>query len=238
MRKLLSLIVILALWQTAALLADSVVLPGPVATAAALYGCADLIMIHGAHSLYRVLAGIATALAAGVPLGILMGYNRTADRVLAPFAYLAGPVPKVAMLPLFMLFMGIGEWPKLFIIFIVMVFQVILSVRDSLKALPAEYFIPYYAAKAGTGKITLDILLPASLTGIFTAVRIGIATAVSVLFFAETFGTRYGMGFFIMDSWVRLEYARMYGGIAVLGVLGYALAFGLDFLEKKICKWK
>jgi NitT/TauT family transport system permease protein len=64
------------------------------------------------------------------------------------------------------------------------------------------------------------------------------ATAISVLFFTETFGTQYGMGYFIMDAWMRVNYLEMYSGIVVLSVIGLVLFISIDFVERHMCSWQ
>jgi len=71
-----------------------------------------------------------------------------------------------------------------------------------------------------------------------TATRLALGTAISILFFTETFGTQYGMGFFIMDSWLRVNYLDMYAGIVVLSFIGFCLFVSIDYLERKICSWR
>ena len=83
-----------------------------------------------------------------------------------------------------------------------------------------------------------DIILPASLPKFITAVRVAMATAVSVLFFTETFGTQYGMGYFIMDAWLRVNYLEMYAGIVVLSLIGLLLFGVIDLIEHYACRWQ
>lgn len=71
-----------------------------------------------------------------------------------------------------------------------------------------------------------------------TSLRVAMATAVSVLFFTETFGTTYGMGYFIMDAWMRVNYLEMYSGIAVLSNIGLILFSTIDYIERKTCSWQ
>ena len=76
------------------------------------------------------------------------------------------------------------------------------------------------------------------MTKLSTAVRVAMATAVSVLFFTETFGTQYGMGYYIMDAWLRVNYLEMYAGILVLSVMGLLLFGIIDCFEHVACRWQ
>lgn len=195
-------------------------------------------MVHTLYSLWRLLAGVALSMTVGTALGILIGYCKSLRKLLSPVIYALAPVPKIALLPLVMLLFGIGEWAKIFIIFIVMVFQVILAVSGAVLHIPEEYFLPLRTVRASHIFIIRKVVLPASLPELFTALRIGLATGISVLFFSETFGTRWGLGFYIMDMWMRLDYGKMALGICMMALIGWGATTLADFAEKKICKWR
>lgn len=63
-------------------------------------------------------------------------------------------------------------------------------------------------------------------------------TAISILFFAEGYGTNYGIGYYIMDAWNRIDYISMYSGIVVISLLGFGMFTLIDMLEEKLCRWK
>ena len=123
-------------------------------------------------------------------------------------------------------------------IFFIVVFQIIIAVRDGIRSLPAETFYPLYSLGASWWQVFTNVIIPASLPKFMTAIRVAMATAVSVLFFTETFGTKYGMGYFIMDAWLRVNYLEMYAGIVVLSVIGLLLFIVIDGLEHYFCRWQ
>jgi NitT/TauT family transport system permease protein len=137
-----------------------------------------------------------------------------------------------------MLSFGIGEASKIIMIMLIVLFQVIVAARDAVKDIPKETYYSYSSLGASKGRIFKDIVLPASLSGLLTSIRIGLGTAISVLFFTETFGTKYGMGYFIMDSWMRVNYLEMYAGIVVLSIIGFLLFMLVDKLEDRVCRWR
>lgn len=198
----------------------------------------DTIAIHAVYSLERIASGIFLAVLIGVPLGVLMGYVAKFDTFLAPIIYLTYPVPKIALLPILMLLCGIGEMPKILMIFLIVIFQLLVALRDGIKSIPAEIFYPLYSLGASFWQIFAKILWPAVLPNFITALRVAMGTAISVLFFTETFGTKYGMGYFIMDAWLRVNYLDMYAGIMVLSLMGLLLFGILDLCEYYFCKWK
>ncbi|MGL5270216.1 MAG: ABC transporter permease [Selenomonadaceae bacterium] len=198
----------------------------------------ESIAIHGVYSLWRIMAGLFLAIAVGLPLGVLLGYFPKMDKILSPLVYLTYPIPKIALLPVVMLLFGVGETAKILLIFLIVVFQVIVAVRDGIRLIPAETYYPLNSLGASFYCIFCEILWPASLPKFITAVRVAMATAISVLFFTETFGTQFGMGYFIMDAWLRVNYLEMYAGIFVLSLLGLALFGIIDLLERCFCSWQ
>ena len=196
------------------------------------------IAVHSLYSLWRIAAGLILAIVIGLPLGVVMGYFPKVDRFLAPLVYLTYPIPKIALLPILMLLFGIGDSSKIVMIFLIIVFQVVVAVRDGIRSIPKETYYPLYSLGASFTDIFYEVLWPASLPKFITAVRVALATAISVLFFTETFGTQYGMGYFIMDAWLRVNYLEMYSGIVVLSLIGLLLFTIIDVIEHYSCQWQ
>jgi len=196
------------------------------------------IKIHLLHSLYRITTGVAVSVLIGVPLGYLMGYYPKVDKALSPLVYFTYPIPKLALLPVVMLLFGLGEISKLIMIIMIIVFQIIITARDAVKDIPEETFRSLHSLGASRMQKLTEVLIPASLPELLTSIRIALGTAISILFFTETFGTEYGMGYFIMDAWMRVNYLEMYTGIVTLSLMGFAIFAAIDFLENTICSWR
>lgn len=230
---------LLIVWQLLAMAFQIAFIPAPLAVLeniAAIFF--SKIALHLLLSLWRIFAGLAASVLIGVPLGLCMGYFSAWNKHLSPLVYFTYPIPKIALLPLVMLVFGLSEFSKIFMIMLIVVFQVTVSMRDAVKAIPKETFYSMISLGARRRDIFKLAVLPASLPTLFSSVRVSLGTALSVLFFTETFGTQYGLGYFIMDSWMRINYVDMFSGILILGVLGLAL-FGLvDLLERRVCRWK
>ena len=228
----------LAFWWAVAQLLQMPVIPSPELVLLRLVQkFPDTIAVHAGYSLLRIVLGLLAAVAVGYPVGIVMGYFPRVNRLLAPTLYLTYPVPKIALLPVAMLLFGVGEASKLLLVFLIIVFQVVVAVRDAVAAIPSETYAPLRVLGAAFLQIVRHIIVPASLPKFITAVRVAMATAISVLFFTETFGTRYGIGYYIMDAWLRVNYLDMYAGIVVLGMMGLLLFILLDWTERRLCAW-
>ena len=226
------------LWAGMAYLLQMPVIPSPVQVLLRLVQkFPDTIAVHAGYSLMRIVLGLFAAVAVGYPIGVLMGYFPRVNRLLAPILYLTYPVPKIALLPVVMLLFGVGEQSKLLLVFLIIVFQVVVAVRDAVAAIPVETDAPLRVLGASFVQIVRHIIVPASLPKFITAVRVAMATAISVLFFTETFGTQYGIGYYIMDAWLRVNYLDMYAGIVVLSAMGLLLFILLDWTERRLCAW-
>jgi len=225
-------------WTAAAHLLNMPVIPPPEQVMVRLSQIfLDTIAVHSAYSFMRLSIGLLTAVLIGYPVGVVMGYFGRINRVLSPIIYLTYPIPKIALLPVVMLLFGVGELSKLLLVFFILVFQIIVTVRDAVAGIPPETYVPLRVLGASFGQMMHHIILPASLPKFITAIRVAMATAISVLFFTETFGTRYGIGYFIMDAWLRVNYLDMYAGIVVLSAIGLLLFAVFDGLERKLCRW-
>ena len=220
MKKWIGISIGCVIWQLMSWIIAKRIFPAPLDVFLHLLSQWSIVMGHSLLSLYRLTAGMLLAVGLGMPLGILLGYFKKLSDMVSPIVYFLAPIPKIALLPLIMLFFGIGDGSKIFIIFIIMIFQVVVAVYDAVQQIPKDYFLSFYTIKASHRAILWHIVIPGALPGVFTAIRLGLATSLSVLFFAETFGTTWGLGFYIMDMWMRLNYAGMYSGIIVLGSIG------------------
>lgn len=226
------------LWLLAALSLNMEALPSPQL----VYGdwhkaLAKGIVQHGSTSLFRVLISLASALAIALLIAIPMGMNKLVNNSLGPLLYFSYPIPKLALLPIVMILMGIGEGAKITVIVLIIVFQLIIAIRDAIMNIPAENYALLTALGATVYEKFLHITFPATLPTILSSVRVSIGIALSALFFTETFGTTYGLGFYITDCWMRRDYLQMYFGIVVLALIGLALFVLLDVTEKLCCRW-
>lgn len=230
---------LLALWHLASALINRPVLPSPLAV-----GHAFVLALPrglGRHllvSAWRVVASILGAVAVAVPAGLGLGLSPTANRLAAPAIYLVYPIPKIVFLPVILLLLGIGNLSKLFIIILILFFQVLVVVRDEAANIRPELIASVRSLGAGRRAIFRFVYLPACLPAVLTSLRLSIGTAIAVLFFAESFATTSGLGYYIIvETWGRLAYAEMYAGVVAMSLLGLTLYFVVDGLERRLCPW-
>lgn len=232
-------LILVIIWYIVSLIVKLAIVPSPFTVFIHMFQIfREKIAIHVLFSLDRIVKGIAISILIGVPLGFLMGYFEKVDKVLSPLMYFAYPVPKIALLPIIMVLFGLGEASKLIMIVLIIIFQITITSRDAVKDIPQESFRSLQSLGASKLQIFTEIIAPASLSEVLTASRLALGTAISILFFTETFGTEYGMGYFIMDSWMRVNYLDMYSGIIVLSFIGFLLFISIDITENRVCSWR
>ncbi len=236
---IVAFIIIFGLWQVTAIIISKPLFPPPYAIIINIIRTFRKgIAIHVIYSFIRIIVGLLFTLIIGIPVGILMGYFKKIDLILSPIIYFSYPIPKIALLPIVMLIFGLGDLTKIVMIFLITFFPVVVNIKDEVKNIPEDVFYTMYSLGATNIQIIKEIVFPGSLKAILTSLRISIGTAISVLFFTENFGTEYGMGYFIMDSWMRINYIQMYSGILILSIIGLFLFILIDILEEILCPWR
>ncbi len=245
----LGTIVLLAAWQALAWVVGSGMLPLRARTNI-LPGPLEVFPIFvqrlprelGRHflvSLWRVVASMALAVALAVPAGLAMGQSRQLNRLLSPLVYLTYPVPKVVLVPVVVLFFGVGDLAKIVVITLILFFQILVLVRDAAATLRPELLNSVRSLGAGRRALFLYVYLPASLPAVLTALRVSVGTAVAVLYVAELYATQQGLGYYIfLEGSTLFDYPAMYAGIVALALLGLGLYFSVDWLERQLCPWE
>ena len=136
-----------------------------------------------------------------------------------------------------MLLFGLGESTKVIMIVLIILFQLVIGLRDSLRQIPRDKLALMSSLGANYWQCLRHVYLPAILPDSLSALRIALGTAISVLFVTETYGSTLGMGGYIVEAWMRVNYLDMYGGIMMLSLMGFSLFLIIDTLEWLICPW-
>lgn len=238
---LLATVILFVFWQFLAMLVSRPILPTPLAVLATL-GTELLsgnLIVHFLASLWRVLASTLLAVVTAAPAGMILGQSKRLNDLFSPLIYLLYPIPKVVLVPIVLLFFGLGDLPKIIIIFLILFFQILVLVRDSAAGLRPELIQSVRSLGAGRRALFRFVYLPASLPAVLTALRQSVGTAVAVLYVAELFATQRGLGYYIyLNGSTLFNYPAMYGGVLMMSLLGLGLYFGVDLLERRLCPWK
>ncbi|MER3400312.1 MAG: ABC transporter permease [Thermoflexus sp.] len=236
---LFAVVVLLGIWHVLALAVQRPILPTPWAVGAALWrGLQGELAWHLLASAGRVLVSILLSIVTAAPLGLLLGLSPRLHRLVSPFLYLLYPIPKVVLVPVLILFFGVGDAAKILLISLILFFQILVLVRDAAAGIRPELVLSVRSLGAGRRALFRFVYLPASLPAILTAVRQSIGTAVAVLYLSELLATRYGLGYYIyIQASTFFDYPAMYGGIVLMSGLGLALYLVVDALERRWCRW-
>lgn len=233
-------LVLLAIWSISSMAAESMALPPPTLVFSVFFR--DLLsgelIPHIAISAFRAGYGILLALSFAVPIGLVTGREERVDRHLAPMIYLLYPIPHIVLLPLIILLFGIGNFSKIFLIALIVFFQILVTTRDASRNVNQYFIYSMLSLGADKWQVYRHVVFPATLPKILTALRIGIGTSIAILFFTESFATTKGLGYLIMDSWGRANYVELYSGIIGMAFLGFFLYILLERVEKRVCRWK
>lgn len=236
---LLALLVLLCLWQIGSMLVDQPILPSPWIVIRVFFEeLSQGLVRHFLASLWRVLASATLAIFVAAPAGLILGQSSRLNRIFSPFIYLLYPFPKVVLVPILIMVFGIGDLPKILIIFIILFFQILVLVRDQAAGLQPELIQSVRSLGAGRRALFRYVYLPSSLPAILTALRQSVGTAVAVLYIAELFATRYGLGYYIyLKGSTLFDYPAMYAGIIAMSLLGFGLYYVVEWMERILCPW-
>lgn len=231
-------IIVVIFWYMLHLLLGDKLIPGPWQTAVTFVRLlGEDLLLHVGVSLFRIISAIGISVLIGVPAGLWLGLGKKADSVVSPIVYILYPLPKIAFLPIFMIIFGLGNLSKIVLIITVIIFQILLAARDGVKEIPEELFFSVRSLGLNQRQIYYELVLPAVLPRILSALRISTGISISVLFFGENFATAYGIGYFIMNSWSMVDYPDMFAGILALSIMGILIFKALDAIEKNLCPW-
>ncbi|ACV21285.1 ABC transporter permease [Slackia heliotrinireducens] len=235
---LLAIMFILAGWQLTAMALGSAALPEVLPALQNVVMYFDEIAPAFGVSLYRVVIAMVIGTVLAIPLGLVCGRSPRVDAVFAPVLYFLYPLPKVVLLPVFIVLLGLADAPKIALIALTIFFQVLVTVRDATKSVPEDSVLSVRSLGASRLDIYRHVIVPATLPELFTAQRISSGTAVAILFFAESFAGSTGLGYFIADAWALLNYPKMFAGIIAMAVLGVILYEIFDIAERRLTRWR
>ena len=195
------------------------------------------IYLHIGYSFYRIISSVILAILIGIPIGILIGINKKVRNILSPIIYLLYPIPKIAFLPIFMVLFGIGDKSKILLMITIIIFQIIISTRDAVLQIDDNILIASKLMKFNILNVCYHVIFPSIAPKLFSALRISIGISISALFFSENYATKYGIGYFIMNSWSMVDYNEMFVGIIILSIISLLIYKTIDFIEKIVCPW-
>lgn len=188
-------------------------------------------------SLEPLLLGFCVAALVGIPVGLLIGRYRSADAALGVYITAGYAMPLVALIPLFMLWFGLGFLVKVVIVVVMTVFPIVINTRAGVRAVPRSLTEVGTSFTASEFAIMRKIILPATVPHIMTGLRLGIGRAVIAIVIAEFFTAIGGLGGQIILAGQRFDTAGLFVPVTVLMVLGVGLTRLVGWLETKVAPW-
>lgn len=242
--RLGSIVAILVIWQVLIgvfSVVPAFLLPPPTAILAALGQLLNQAsFINDVEVTFvRVVAAAILASVPGVILGLAMGWSRTVKALVFPIVTATYPLPKVALLPLFMLVFGIGDRAFVITTAIAATFLVMFNSMRGVSDIGTLYFEVAQDNDVDSAYTYFrEILLPGALPMIFTGLRLTLNTALLVTISIEFVAARHGIGAFIWSNWNTLQTAQMYAAVFVVSLAGVAITYGLEWAAEYSMPWR
>ncbi|NCC65299.1 MAG: ABC transporter permease [Spirochaetia bacterium] len=192
---------------------------------------------HIGWSLSRVMIGYVSACLVGVVLGFLVGWFKMGEAIIKPFYSVLRSIPSIAWIPLAILWLGIGEQSKYFIIFISTMLFIMTNAIDGVRSVDPE--IIKVARMFGTKEqqIFFHIVLPFSVPQIFNGLQVGLGAAWATVLAAEMVRSSEGVGWLILMGQTSMNMTQVFAGIIIIGMIGLILALLMRWVESKLCAW-
>lgn len=237
--------VVLALWFVVGRweLVNPLFLPGPGEVLLTGYelvvdGYRDVTLFaHILISIGRALAAFALAAALGIPIGLLMGMSPTFNALLDPFVQFLRPLPKLALIPLVIIWFGIGEFSKILLIFLATFLTIAVASAAAVMTVSEGRMRAALTLGVNRWQLFRYVLLPSALPDLFTGVRVGIGIGWTTLVAAEMIASSSGLGWMVMNASAYLRTDIVMLGIVILGVSGYLLDLSIVAGQRYWVHW-
>jgi ABC-type nitrate/sulfonate/bicarbonate transport system permease component len=240
--SVLSPLVLLALWETCAHVGwvDTRFFPAPSAILRELLAmiASGELWEHVAVSVTRILIGFTLGAIPGIVIGLAMGLSPIFHAVMQPIVHATFPIPKVAVLPLFILLLGLGEASKYAIIAVSVVYLVLINTNEGVRQINPVHFDVGRSFGASKWMMFLDVALPGALPQILTGLKTSLGVALLVIVAAEFVGAKSGIGYLIWNSWQIFAIEKMYVGLVITALLGFASAAVFNVAERVLVPWR
>jgi NitT/TauT family transport system permease protein len=238
----IALSVVLALWQLAGAtsLVNPLFLPTPSAICRAIYQLAvsGALWHHLSWSLMRIGVGWVIGTIAGVAVGFAIGLFTLARSIGITFISALFPIPKIALLPLLILWLGIGEEPKIATIALGVFFSTAISVYSGVDAVPRNLIRMAQSFNVPFSTIVRRVIWPGALPSILAGFRITASVALLLVVSAEMIGAEFGIGAFVLRAGNLMQTDQLLAGVVILSLFGLAVGKLISLLEARLLHWR
>jgi len=196
------------------------------------------LLAHVWFSIKRVLIGFAIAVVSGIPIGLAIGLNRYVRAIVKPIFDLFKPMPPIAWISLAILWFGIGETSKVFIIYIGSIVPCVINSYNALYIIDPELYDAAKMLGANRRQEFFHVTLPGAFPAIFAGIQISLSMAWTTVIAAELVGAREGIGFIIIQGMNLARPAQIIGGMIVIAVTAWLISATFNRIERWVCPWK
>lgn len=242
LRGLLVLFIFFAVWEISPRIGiiDPMFLPtfSETITKLASLLLSGQLLVHLGASLQRSLIGYALAMLVGIPLGLFIGWYNKFEEYADLFLQLLRNTSTFALIPIFLLFFGLGETSKIATVLWAAIWPILINTISGVKSVEPIYIKAAKSLGLSDKELFRKVILPASFPSIVSGARNGAKSAIMVVIGAEMIGAKSGLGFFIQNAQFNFMIPEMFAGILLLSVLGVTLNYLLVWIEKKVTYWK
>jgi NitT/TauT family transport system permease protein len=198
---------------------------------------AAFLSTHAAYTLYVILSGFLLAIAVGVPIALLISSWRVAEKALYPLLVFSQTVPKIAIAPLFAIWLGMTSLPHILITLLISFFPIVIDTVAGLKSLPLEMIQLSQSMGTTRWQMFRKVRLPFALPFLFAGLKVAITLAVVGAIVGEWVGSEKGLGYVLLLANGQLDTALAFSAIIVLTLMGMGLFFVVWILEKLLISW-
>ncbi len=197
-----------------------------------------LLFKHLVPSLTRLIIGSIMGTIAGISVGLIIGLFSFARAGLLPIVSAIFPIPKIALLPLFVIWFGIDEGSKYALIAFGVFAPMAVATYSAIDNVDRSFIRMGQSFGLKWSSIVRKIILPAALPGILSGLKIALAIAIILLVAAEMLGANYGIGAYILEAGSLYDLERLFAGVTILSILGIIINWLIGLLEKKLLSWR
>lgn len=240
----ISIAAFLCLWQLGVQGDLGRLMPGPIPVIqmffATLFGGtigSKTLVVHVLWSLARVMVGYFIGAVVGVVLGLSMGWSRLVEACFSPIFRIIRPIPPIAWIPISIIWIGLGEDAKVFLIFLASFCNVTLNAWSGAKNVNPEYINAAKMLGAGRSRILFSVVLPASIPPIFAGLQVALSSCWATVLAAEMVRSSEGLGWIIIAGMNNNDMVQIMTGILTIGLVGMLLSTIFRKVEARLCRW-
>ena len=236
---LLGIVAVIGLWWLATILfgIQKFLLPSPKDVVEAYLGQQGFLLQQAWVTLAETVQGFALSIVVGVPVALLIVRSKILERMIYPLLLAVNAVPKIAIAPILVVWLGFGQFPKIVLVFLVCFFPIVISTATGMKSTPTELVELLRSMNCTRRQEFFKLRFQYAMPQVFVGLKVAISLAVIGSVIAEFVGASAGLGYVIVQSGASADTALAFAAMALLGVISIVLFYGLVIVERVLLPW-